>query len=55
MINKVVDIYGTNKDDYVQVDRLNDDSTKVVLFNTSKKTKIIMFYISNTEQPQIAE
>ncbi|MCW8849275.1 MAG: hypothetical protein OQJ81_04790, partial [Melioribacteraceae bacterium] len=39
MINKVVDIYGTNKDDYVQVDRLNDEATKVVLFNTSKKTK----------------
>ena len=40
MINKVVDIYGTDKDDFVEINRINDQNTKVFLeFNNSKKKK----------------
>ncbi|MBL1212594.1 MAG: BamA/TamA family outer membrane protein [Ignavibacteriae bacterium] len=37
LINEVVDIYGSDKKDYVVVNRLNDKSTEVKIYNRDKK------------------
>ncbi len=39
LINKVVDIYGTDKNDIVEITRLNDSQTLVNLYDLKKKTK----------------
>lgn len=38
LVNKIVNIYGSVKDDYVEIIRLNNDSTSVSLFRRDKQT-----------------
>jgi hypothetical protein len=38
LINEVVDIYGTNKDDIVEVERLNDKETLVYVYDLKKNS-----------------
>jgi hypothetical protein len=48
LINSVVDIFGTDKDDYVEVNRINDNETEVSLYkkdkNTGEKTGEALYY-----------
>jgi hypothetical protein len=38
-MNKVIDVYASAKDDFVQIDRLCDDETVVAVFKRDKKTE----------------
>lgn len=38
MINKVVDLYGTDKNDIAEISRLNDKTTKVEIYTLTKKS-----------------
>ncbi|PID58969.1 MAG: hypothetical protein CR986_07130 [Ignavibacteriae bacterium] len=46
LINKVVDIYGTNKDDILSVNRINDSQTSVTIYSKKKRNskKMLLYH-----------